>query len=95
MSGTRDALWTAFAMLVVIAITGAQQALRPERTAESRRQMTDENPDRERLSAMPNWATYRAQREDPERIARSGKWRFMISTIAAIALLAYLMVQRP
>ena len=34
-----------------------------------------------------------AQREDPERIARAGKLRFMLFSVAAVALLSYLVAR--
>ena len=94
MSATRDALWLAFTLIVAIALSGAWLALRPQDVAESRRRMTEEHPDLDRVRAMPNFAAYRAQREDPERIARSGKRRFMLFTVAAIALLTYILVSK-
>lgn len=91
MNATRDAMWFVFTTLVLVALSGAWLALRPEDVAESRRRMTDDHPDLDRVRAMPNFAAYRAQREDPERIARSGKRRFLIFTAAAIALLTYIL----
>jgi hypothetical protein len=87
------ALWLLTAAFAAIALSGAWLALRPEDVAESRRRMTAEHPGLDRVSAMPNFAAYRAQREDPERIARTGKRRFMIFTVGAIATLTYILVR--
>ena len=94
MTATRYALWAVFAALVLSAIGAAVQTLRPNDTAAWRRDIAEQSPDKDRLSTMRNWGAYRAQREDPERIARAGKLRFMVFTVAAIALLAYLMAAR-
>jgi hypothetical protein len=93
MSAVGYALWAMFAALLLSALAAARQALRPENVAAWRRDIADEAPDRDRLAGMPNFATLRAQREDPERIARAGKRNFIALTVAALALLTYILTR--
>lgn len=85
-------LWPLLAFFVLGALGAAWQARHPAREIAARNRLIERHPQAPRWKAMPKWAGYRAQQDDPLRLARSARRRAVLLASFAAGIAAMLLL---
>ena len=92
MSGWNVILWPLFGWFALCALLTWWEAANPERTIAERGDGVEDKP-LPRPNPSSTYAAYRAQAEDPARVARSARRRAILFALLAAATLATILVR--
>ncbi|HEX5257744.1 MAG TPA: hypothetical protein VFW35_03055 [Sphingomicrobium sp.] len=93
LHGNAVFLWPLFGFFLLCALLSLREAANPERTIAERGDGVEDEP-LPRPNPSSTYAAYRAQQDDPARIARSARRRAILFGLLAAATLAYVLVRR-
>lgn len=93
MSSAEVFLWPLAGMFAIASAGTLWQARNPAAEGAARAKVLHFNWELPRWRQMAHWDEYQAQRQDPQRIARSSRRRAFLFAAIALAILAYLLTR--